>query len=91
MNCARAVLLHVGCRARIDGAFPHFARDGDNDAVAVAFSPDGYILYVATSGNVSALDSSGDYNWNWNEGVDDNDLSDITVSPDGLSVWTYSP
>lgn len=61
----------------------------DQDAVAVAFSPSGLILYVATSASVTALDSDGNSAYNWKSSVSDDDLSDITVSPDGLSVRYY--
>lgn len=80
-------MLVVDCPTRPDGAFPGFSRDGGSDAVAVAFNPDGDVIYIATSGDVSALDSDGNSaSANWNQVVADNDLSDITVSPDGLSV-----
>lgn len=71
---------------RADGIFADFHRDGKHDAVAVTFSPDGLILYVATSSTIYALESDGESTANWFEDVGISDLSDITVSPDGLSV-----
>lgn len=51
----------------------------------MVFSPDGAVLYVAaTSGEVFAFD--GELSQLWTSPVDDDNLCDITVSPDGLSV-----
>lgn len=73
------------CRA--DGIyFSSFGRDGKYDAVDVAFSPDGLILYIATSEAIFAFESDGESTATWSEDVDISGLSDITVSPDGLSV-----
>lgn len=79
------MLVPILCN-RADGIFTDFDRDGKYDAVAVTFSPDGLILYVATSSTIFALGSDGKSTANWSEDAGISDLSDITVSPDGLSV-----
>lgn len=64
-----------------------FSRDSStHDATAVAFSPDGQVLYVAaTYGGVLSMQTSNMVQM-WYAEVLDDDLCGITVTPDGWSV-----
>ena len=67
--------------------YPGFEADGKYDATAAAFSPDGKVLYLATTANVLlALDSDGSTTSHVIKYTGGSDLCDIAVSPDGLSV-----
>ena len=84
---AQPVLLpSARCTVRAAWAFPDFQRNGLYDAQSVEFSPDGSTLYIATkSSGVFATNSNGESGPEWGEPAAD-DLCDISVSPDGLSV-----
>ncbi|CAN0287114.1 unnamed protein product, partial [Ectocarpus sp. 4 AP-2014] len=59
------------------------------DGTALAFSPDGSMVYIATDDQeVYAYGSAGDADIPpmWSTAAADNDLCDIVVSPSGLSV-----
>lgn len=72
---------------RLALAFPDFEKDGANDATAIAFSPDGSTLYIATDDyKVYATSSSGDSSPEWSTTASDSNICDMAVSPDGLSV-----
>lgn len=72
---------------RTASAFPDFERDGENDATAIAFSPDGSTLFIATDDEkVYATSSNGTSSPELLVSGLDNDLCDMVVSPDGLSV-----
>ena len=73
--------------------YPGFEADGKYDSTAAAFSPDGKVLYLATTANVLlALDSDGSTTSHVVKYTGGSDLCDIAVSPDGLSVsWVLHP
>lgn len=72
---------------RATSAFPGFEKDGDKDATAIAFSPDGSTLYIATDEQrVYAMGSNGGSSAEWWETVSDANICDMAVSPDGVSV-----
>lgn len=67
--------------------YPGFEADGKYDASAAAFSPDGSVLYLATTTNILlALDGNGSTTSHVVKYTGGSDLCDIAVSPDGLSV-----
>lgn len=69
-----------------------FGVDGTNDGTALAFSPDGSVIYIATVAEaVHALGSASATPdpHSWSAAVGDSNLCDIVVSPDGLSVRTH--
>lgn len=71
-------------------AYPSFDMSATNGATAVAFSPSASVLYIATTGEtVVATNSAGTEDPIWSTAVPDNDLCDIVLSPDGLSVRTH--
>lgn len=66
-----------------------FGKSGSNDGTALAFSPDGSVIYIATAAEtVFSFDSEGDNSDPplWSAAVADSELCDIVVSPSGLSV-----
>ncbi|CAM9632430.1 unnamed protein product [Ectocarpus sp. 6 AP-2014] len=75
------------------GVAMHYKFLGRNyaiDGTALAFSPDGSIVYIASDNQeVYAYVSAGDNNipFMWSTAAADNDLCDIVVSPSGLSVY----
>lgn len=71
--------------------YSDFGPDGLYDSTAVAFSPAGDVLYVATTTNILlALDSSGSSSTHATKYSGGSDLCDIALSPDGLSVGPNS-
>jgi len=80
------------CPIREFTAYPGFEASGKYQSTAAAFSPDGKVLYLATTTNVLlALDSDGSTPLHVVKYVGGSDLCDIAVSPDGLSVsWAPS-
>ena len=67
--------------------YPGFEAEGKYDATAAVFSPDGEVLYLATTTNILlALDSDGSTASHVVKYAGGSDLCDIAVSPDGLSV-----
>ncbi|CAM9196214.1 unnamed protein product, partial [Ectocarpus sp. 8 AP-2014] len=75
------------------GVAMHYKLLGKNyaiDGTALAFSPDGSIVYIASDDQeVYAYVSAGDNDTPsmWSTAAADNDLCDIVVSPSGLSVY----
>lgn len=68
-------------------AFPDFEKDGANDATAIAFSPDGSRLYIATDDEAVYITSGhGHSGPEFFAGASDADLCDMAVSADGISV-----
>ncbi|MEP4805841.1 MAG: hypothetical protein ABJZ69_15640 [Hyphomicrobiales bacterium] len=55
---------------------------------SVVYSPDGQTLYLTTADQDIKSISSDGYSTYWSVDVDDGDLCDIAVSPDGWSVRT---
>lgn len=67
--------------------YPYFEKGEGYVAKAIAFSPDGSTLYIATNDQkVHATSSYGYRSPYWSESVGVADLCDMTVSQDGLSV-----
>ncbi|CAM9843656.1 unnamed protein product, partial [Ectocarpus sp. 4 AP-2014] len=67
-----------------------FGKSGSNDGTALAFSPDGSVIYIATAAEtVFSFDSEGGNSDPplWSAAVADTELCDIVVSPSGLSVY----
>ncbi|CAM9387892.1 unnamed protein product, partial [Ectocarpus sp. 12 AP-2014] len=67
-----------------------FGKSGSSDGTALAFSPDGSVIYIATAAEtVFSFDSEGDNSDPplWSAAVEDSELCDIVVSPSGLSVY----
>ncbi|CAN0028019.1 unnamed protein product, partial [Ectocarpus sp. 8 AP-2014] len=66
------------------------SRFTENDGTALAFSPDGSIVYIAMGDQaVRAYTSTGNNSIPrmWSTAAADNELCDIVVSPSGLSVY----
>lgn len=69
--------------------YKFLGRNYAMDGTALAFSPDGSIVYIASNEQeVYAYVSAGDNKIPsmWSTAAADNDLCDIVVSPSGLSV-----
>lgn len=69
--------------------YPTFELDATDGATAAAFSPDGSVLYIATTGEeVVATNSCGFEEPKWSTAVPDSDLCGMALSPEGMSVNT---
>lgn len=67
--------------------YPSFEKNGLYDATAMVFSPDGTVLYLATSaGSVWAVDSSGLTSSHEEKFSGNHEACDLAISPNGLSV-----
>lgn len=74
---------------RATSRYNNFGINGTNDGIALAFSTDGSVVYIATAAEtVLAFGSTAEYNDPpiWSAAAGDSNLCDIVVSPDGLSV-----
>lgn len=74
------------CRRSIM-AFPDFGLSRNVNATAIAFSPDGSTLYIAAGFRVYSTNSTADSIPDWFVTTSYDNLCDMSVSPDGLSVW----
>lgn len=65
---------------------PYLEKAARRNATSAAYSPDGQTLYTTTSNREMYSVSSDGHSIHWSVDVDDGDLCDSAVSPDGWSV-----
>lgn len=80
------LLCAVDVSGRSTMVFPDFDESRTHDASAIAFSPDGSILYIAANFRLYSANSNALSIPDWSTSASDDNLCDMSVSPDGLSV-----